>query len=81
MNFKSKGENSGLKPKETQMYAEWNKKIEILKKSQVDVKLELKNSVTQSEISEQILMGRKDQAEEKMLGPEDNVQELDSEIK
>lgn len=51
--------------------------IEILKKSQANIQMGLKNSITQLENSRGNLLSRLDQTEDKISGLEDKIEGLD----
>lgn len=59
----------------------YNKEIEILVRTQVVIKMELKNSKTHLEDSGQSLTSRMDQVEDRTSELEDKVEELDNPCK
>lgn len=59
----------------------YNKKIEILKRIQDDIKQNWKAQLPNQKFQGKSWLVRNDRAEEKMLGPEGKVEKLDHEIK
>lgn len=57
---------------------EFSKEIEILNRSQVEMKIELKNSITQLKTSTESVTSKTDQIENTIPGPEDKVEKLDN---
>ena len=56
---------------------EFNKEIEILKRTQDEMKMELKNPTTYLDNSKGSLTGRMNQAEDRISGLENKVDDLD----